>query len=284
MKILVVDSNYLAHRARFTTGGLSYNGEPTGVIYGFLNQVFSLGKKIRPDEVAFIWDSRKSLRRKRYPFYKNRTRDEGPDEDMLEAFGQFARLRREILPAIGFVNNFIQTGYEADDIIAKLVMEGPPEEYVTASSDADLFQLLDHMTMLSVPAARNKPEKIWTRSSFMKQYRIEPTDWVRVKQIAGCTSDCIPGIYGVGDATAVKYLRGNLKPDSKKYQAIAGGNAVIKRNEWLVKLPLPGTRLPVVKRSKFSSELLRMVAKRLGFKSLAKDRNRLDEWDAFYAK
>ena len=279
MKILIIDSNYLCHRAIHTTGPLSYRGMPTGVIFGFLNQLFTLGQAVRPDETVFIWDSRKSKRRKRYPFYKNRGHEE-PDSDLIAAFSQFSQLRCHILPELGFCNNFIQSGYEADDLIAKLVMEEPEPKFITASGDQDLYQLLDHTDMYSMP--KSVQIKQVTKRTFMEEYGIKPKDWVRVKQIAGCSSDTVPGIKGVGEATAIKYLLGQLKPESVKYKAIEAGRDIINRNEWLVKLPLPGTKKYEIDRCRFDKFRLRDLCKDLGFTKLFNDHNRLDEWNTYF--
>lgn len=279
MKILIIDSNYLCHRAIHTTGPLSYRGMPTGVIFGFLNQLFTLGQAVRPDNVVFIWDSRKSKRRKRYPFYKNRGHEE-PDADLIAAFSQFSKLRCHILPELGFCNNFIQSGYEADDLIAKLVMEEPEPKFITASGDQDLYQLLDHTDMYSMP--KSVQIKQVTKRTFTEEYGIKPKDWVRVKQIAGCSSDTVPGIKGVGEATAIKYLLGQLKPESVKYKAIEAGRDIINRNEWLVKLPLPGTKKYEIDRSSFDKFRLRDLYKELGFTKLFNDHNRLDEWQTYF--
>lgn len=281
MKILIIDSNYLCHRAIHTTGPLSYRGKPTGVIFGFLNQLFTLGQILRPDEVVFVWDSRKSKRRKRYPFYKDRGTQE-PDSDLIAAFSQFSQLRRHILPELGFCNNFIQSGYEADDLIAKLVMEEPEPSFVTASGDQDLYQLLDYTDMYSMP--KSVQIKQITNQIFTEKYGIKPKDWVRVKQIAGCSSDTVPGIDGVGEKTAIKYLLGQLKPESVKYKAIEAGQEIIKRNEWLVKLPLPGAKKYEINRSSFAKSQLRRLCKDLGFIKLLNDYNRLDEWNTYFGE
>jgi 5'-3' exonuclease len=244
-----------------------------------LNQLFTLGQAVRPDEVVFIWDSRKSKRKKRYPFYKNRDHEE-PDLDLIAAFSQFSKLRCHILPELGFCNNFIQSGYEADDLIAKLVMEEPEPKFITASGDQDLYQLLDRTDMYSMP--KSVQIKQVTKRTFTEEYGIKPKDWVRVKQIAGCSSDTVPGIKGVGEATAIKYLLGQLKPESVKYKAIEAGRDIINRNEWLVKLPLPGTKKYEIDRSSFDKFRLRDLCRDLGFTKLLNDYNRLDEWNTFF--
>ena len=278
-RILIIDSNYLCHRAIHTTGPLSHKGKPTGVIFGFLNQLYTLGQTVRPDEVVFVWDSRKSKRRQRYPFYKNRGHNE-PNEDLIAAFSQFSELRCHILPGLGFSNNFIQSGYEADDLIAKIVKEESEPKFITASGDQDLYQLLDYTEMFSM--SKSSHIKQMTKRIFTQEYGIKPLDWIKVKQIAGCPSDTVPGIKGVGEATAFKYILGQLNPESVKYKAIEAGRDIINRNEWLVKLPLPGTKKYEIDRSQFDKFRLRDLCKDLGFTKLLDDYNRLDEWNTYF--
>lgn len=274
-KVLILDSNNIGHRAHFTTGPLSYKGRPTGVIYGFLNQLLTLAKKTTPDEVVFTWDSRKSVRKEYYPFYKeNRKKEEGPDQAMLDAFAQFKQLRKEILPELGFANNFLQRGYEADDIIAALVQKDPKREFVVASSDDDLLQLLDFCDLYN-------PFKntIIRSEDFIEQYGVHPKDWAEVKKIAGCSGDGVPGVQGVGEKTAIQYLTGHLKETSKKYQAIQDAQDIIERNDWLVNLPLPGTEAPHIKRSRFDPIKMKTICNDLGFN---KTKNQLSEWEILF--
>jgi 5'-3' exonuclease len=63
-----------------------------------------------------------------------------------------------------------------------------------------------------------------------------------VKKIAGCNSDCVPGVQGVAEKTAIKYLTGDLKTTTKKYQDIVNNGEVIERNHKLVVLPFEGTQ------------------------------------------
>ena len=82
--------------------------------------------------------------------YKSGRRDpEGPSQELLDAFTQFEQLRKEILPRIGLVNNFHANGYEADDLIAKIVMDNPGRGII-CSSDEDLFQLLPYARMYNL--------------------------------------------------------------------------------------------------------------------------------------
>ena len=281
---VIVDSNYLCHRAWHTTGMLSYKDKPVGVIFGFLNQLFTIGKTLQPQNVIFCWDSRKSIRKHKYPFYKSKTLKQR-EADMSDAFPQFTELRKEILPKLGFPNNFMQPGYEADDLIAKIVRTNASNtsenrtKYIITSSDDDLLQLIDDCIIYNLGK-----DRIITEDDLLAEYGVTPSQWVEVKKIAGCKSDTVPGVPGVGEITAVKYLTGRLKPESKKYQAIElhGTKELYARKEWLVKLPLPGTKLPNIRQSKFSKKELVKLCDELGFTRLRNDPVKLDDWSFYF--
>jgi len=259
---------------------LSYKNKPIGVIFGFLNQLFSIGEALHPDNVVFCWDSRKSIRRHHYSFYKNRPQKDS-DPDMSEAFSQFNELREEILPQLGFCNNFVQAGHEADDIIAKIVQSKTQSEFIVASSDDDLLQLLDGCTIYNLGKSR-----IITKDDLYTEYGITPKQWIEVKILAGDTSDTVPGIPGIGEITAAKYLTGKLKPESKKRQDIEkyGTEELRDRNKWLMKLPLSTTKLPDIKQSGFNRRELIHLCKRLGFTHLQNDLVKLDLWHFIFQK
>ena len=150
--LLILDANFLAHRSKHAMKNqdLSHERQKTEVIFNFMQGLFALAELFEPRVWAFTWDSRKNFRKGIYPEYKaGRHSSEKSQEDIdLDsiAFPQFTRLRREIIPKLGFQNNFIQTGYEGDDIIASIVMKYSGEfgHATIAASDQDLFQLLGY--------------------------------------------------------------------------------------------------------------------------------------------
>jgi len=281
MKTVLIDSNYLCYKAWHTTGGLSYKDKPVGVIFGFLNQLFTIGETLHPDNIVFCWDSKKSIRRHHYPFYKNRPR-KADDRDMTDAFIQFKELRKEILPQLGFCNNYMQIGYETDDLIAKIAQTDIQSRFIIVSSDNDFLQLLDSSCIIYNPGEN----RIITKDDLFTEYGVTPKQWIKVKTIAGCNSDTVPGIKGIGEITAAKYLTGRLKPESKKYQDIKkyGTEALYKRNDWLVRLPLPGTKLPEIKQSGFNRDELVKLCDALGFSHLRNDSTKLDDWNLYFGR
>jgi len=274
---LFLDSNYLAHQARFCLNGLGYKNIATGVIFGFLSRVLSLAQKFQTNDISFFWDSKKSLRKRRHSFYKEKRHkdlSEEEDKELKEAFKQFAILRTEILPMIGFNNNFMMTGFEADDIIAKAVINSINIPIVV-TADEDLFQLLDYC-MVYNPTK----DEMMTKQILEMERNASPSDWIRMKQIAGCSSDNVPGVKGVGEKTALSYIHGALK-EGKKKKDIELSQDIIARNEWLVRLPLPGTPPIPFRADQLSLDMFQEVCGEYGLASFLED-DKWQEWENFF--
>jgi DNA polymerase-1 len=226
-------------------GDLSWNEKKVGVIFGFLRQILTLAKLFETNKFVFAWDSRSSIRIKMFPDYKKaRRREKSPDEEAFDnlTYDQFNKLREEIIPDIGFLNNFMQEGFEADDIIASVIHSNPSLKITIISTDEDLYQLLsDNVDMYSI-----KKKQLYTYLNLWKDYRISPVEWIDAKSIAGCSTDGVPGVPGVGEKTSCKYLSRALNPLHKTYRAIKDSTDLIERNRKLIQLPLEGTlRYPI---------------------------------------
>lgn len=259
---LIVDGNNLAYRECFSKGSLSYNGKPTGAILGVLQQILKL-TKIYPGEVFFCWDSRKSLRKDFYPNYKaNRGSREDIPEALQAVFSQIEELRESILPHCGYPNQFLQEGYEADDLVAALCRR--PGFHVIVSSDNDLFQCLGP----SVKLYNLGKKKEVTYKSFQEENGITPQQWIEVKAMAGDMGDNIPGIPGVGFITAIKHLLG--KGTEKLAKKVEIHAELIYRNRVLIKLPWPGAEFGEILQSKFNFDGFRKVCEDNGLDSLLK--------------
>ena len=237
-RTILIDSNYIGYKAALTTGFLQYDETKTGTMYGFFNQLFTLKKEYPNSNLVFFWDSKKSERKKIFPGYKNRKKDltEEEEQEWEKVFRQFNLLKNRILPWVGLNNQFRQRGYESDDLIAQYVFnKRKDEKVVVATADDDLLQLLDYCDIFNL--GKNK---LFTRKIFMDQWGIAPKQWGTVKQIAGCKSDTVPGVPGVAEKTAVKYLLGNMNKNTKTYKKIIENKKLIDFNAQLVILPFKG--------------------------------------------
>lgn len=245
---LLLDMNNLAYRMFHAIGNkLSYKDAPTGMIFGLMRDLTWLKGRFKTDQVAFCFDRGPPKRKEIWAGYKlkrnNRIKDElrrHPDKaDAIRIMrNQLAELQYKWLPQIGFNNVWSQEGYEADDILAKMAYEinDLDLDVTIVTSDQDLYQCLNGKTQVYNPLAK----KLVSLQSFYKQYEILPTMWPTVKAMAGCKSDNIPGIPGIGEKTALKYLRKEL-PEGNKFQRIQKGVERVNANYELVALPLEGT-------------------------------------------
>jgi len=276
MKRIIIDSNCIGSMALFTMSDLRFNELPTAVTYGFLRQLQTIFTELHSRNFIFTWDSRVSNRKEIFPEYKLKRKEDrtARERDIWElAYNQFNQLRTKYLPRMGFTNQFIAKGLEADDILAKVAKDYSNSIIVT--TDNDLLQCLGYADIWS-------PRKgiLITKETFEAEWGIHPDDWGRVKAIAGCNSDCVPGIQGVGEKTAVKYLLKKLKVDSKKYKSIVSplGQEIIARNKPLVILPFKDTPTFSLRANKYNFQGFEDVCRELGMVSLLSGRS-LHTWE-----
>ena len=271
---LIIDCHAICHAVKHTIGDLSYEEQKVGIIFGFMKQLLSLSTKFETNKFIFAWDSKKSYRRDIYPNYKSRKRRSEEEYKFDKfAFKQFIKLRLYVIPTIGFKNSFIQTGLEADDVIAAIT-KNYDRKFIIISGDNDLYQLLS--PTVSMYSTRAKKET--TQESFSEKWGVPPSKWVKVKQIAGCRSDTVKGIEGVAEKTAIKYLLGELGEKTKAYDRIEKGTKIIERNKTLVELPFEGTKIPKLT----DNEILSFagfieITNKYGFHSMQQI-NEVDKW------
>lgn len=247
--LLVFDVHNLCYRAWHALPALSSGSRFTEVVFGFLRSVELLSNEYATRDFAFCFDHTVSIRKEIFPDYKSRRRDKlTPEECKARArlAEQINRLRQDYLPQAGCLNVYQQHGVESDDLMAAIARRFsliPNTEIVLVSSDNDLFQCLSENVMIHLPGKRGSEARV-THKSFLKKYGLQPHQWAHVKAIAGCKTDSVPGVPGVGEVTALKYIRGELVTTSTAYHKIRSpqAQAVIRRNRQLVELPLPECR------------------------------------------
>ncbi len=284
MRPIIVDANNWCFIQYHAFGGkLSYDEQQTGILWGFFSQIIRMAKRFESSRFIFCWDSRKSHRKLFFPEYKanRQAKTEEVPVDMTEVYAQFELLRKELLPEFGFKNIYLQPGYEADDLMASLVnylslaLAFGAERPVIVSTDKDLYQLLNVCDVY-----RPVTKELITADSFTDFYTVRPSQWVDVKAMAGDTSDDVPGIKGVGEKTAIKYIRGELKEKAKVYAKIVSpkGQAIVTRNMKLMELPWDGTDVfdPVDGEEFHLDDFLR-ICDRYQFLSFQKT-DALNEW------
>ncbi len=250
---------------------MDHSEKPTNVVYSFLKETVKLIEKHQADRIVFCFDTKENKRCKmdcRYKSGRKKKRKE-LDEDQKQKqrglFQQIDGLRKKHLKRAGFRNIFFQDGYEADDLIATTVKSiKKTDEAIIVSADHDLYQLLNDNVSIW-----NTRTKI-TLASFHLEYGIIPSRFGKLKAIAGCSSDDVQGIVGVGEKTAAAYLRGELKPGSKALELINAGKKRIKANRRLVELPLQGTEIYKIRKDRVTQKKWQSLMSQLGMQSIMK--------------
>jgi len=217
MKRLIIDSNNLGYAAHYSVGGLSSDGNRTGVIYGFLKKILFLAETFDTNQFIFCWDSKHNFRKKFYPKYKGNRWKNLTDEQKKERVivrQQFKELRRKVLPELGFKNNYVQWGFESDDLMASIVYDNTylkDNDFIMVTSDNDMYQCLNFCSIYNL-----QKNESFTKDDFIKKYKIMPEQWALAKAIGGCDSDNVKAVNDVADpkketSRALSYIRGELK-------------------------------------------------------------------------
>ncbi|PWG60821.1 DNA polymerase I [Bifidobacterium catulorum] len=204
-RLLVVDGHSLAFRAYFALPVENFSTESglaTNAVWGFANMLSRVILDERPTHVAVAFDVKGgTFRNELLPQYKG-TRDAAP-EDLLEQLPVI----QDMLKALG-VTYIEKPGYEGDDVIGSLASMGEDSGFDTLvlSGDRDAFQLIDDKITVLYPGHHFKDLKHMTPQSVEEKYKVSPRQYPDLAALRGETADNIPGVPGVGDGFAAKWL------------------------------------------------------------------------------
>ncbi|MEU8518469.1 DNA polymerase I [Streptomyces sp. NBC_01216] len=204
-RLLLMDGHSLAYRAFFALPAENFTtatGQPTNAIYGFASMLANTLRDEAPTHFAVAFDvSRKTWRSEEFPEYKA-NRSKTPDE-----FKGQVELIGELLDAM-HVERFAVEGFEADDVIATLATRAEAEgfEVLIVTGDRDSFQLItDHVTVL-YPTKGVSELTRFTPGKVEEKYGLTPRQYPDFAALRGDPSDNLPGIPGVGEKTAAKWI------------------------------------------------------------------------------
>ncbi|WP_326631111.1 MULTISPECIES: DNA polymerase I [unclassified Streptomyces] len=204
-RLLLMDGHSLAYRAffalpaeNFTTGA----GQPTNAVYGFASMLANTLRDEAPTHFAVAFDvSRRTWRSQEFPEYKA-NRSKTPDE-----FKGQVELIGELLDAM-HADRFAVDGFEADDVIATLATQAEAAgfEVLIVTGDRDSFQLItDNVTVL-YPTKGVSELTRFTPEKVEEKYGLTPQQYPDFAALRGDPSDNLPGIPGVGEKTAAKWI------------------------------------------------------------------------------
>ena len=202
---MLVDGHSMAFRAFFalpTDNFSTTGGQFTNAVYGFLSMLANLLAEEKPTHVAVAFDvGRKTFRTDKFPEYKAQ-REKTPEE-----FRGQVPLLQQVLKEMGIVT-LEKENYEADDIIATLATEALPEGFETliVTGDRDALQLVNDATTVLYPMRGVSTLHRFTPEAVKEKYGLTPAQYPDFAALRGDPSDNLPGVPGVGEKTAQKWI------------------------------------------------------------------------------
>jgi DNA polymerase-1 len=203
--LMLLDGNSLAFRAFYalpaenfkTQGGLT-----TNAVYGFTAMLINLMRDEKPTHMGAAFDvSRQTFRKEKYPEYKE-GRSATPDE-----FRGQIDITKEVLGALG-ITVLAEAGFEADDIIATLATQAEQAGYrvLVVTGDRDALQLVSDDVTVLYPIKGVSELTRFTPDAVQAKYGLTPAQYPDFAALRGDPSDNLPGIPGVGEKTATKWI------------------------------------------------------------------------------
>ena len=206
-KLFLLDGFALIYRAYFAFAQnprINSKGLDTSAMFGFTNTLNEVIQKEKPSHIAVVFDrSAPTERHIEYPQYKAQ-REAMPDgirdalhyiDKLLEAFN---------------IPKLYKDGFEADDVIGTLAKKAEQKGYTIymMTSDKDFAQLVSENIFMYRPGNKWQPTTIWGIPQVLEKFNVARVDQViDFLGMMGDAADNIPGIPGVVEKTAQKFLK-----------------------------------------------------------------------------
>ena len=202
---LLLDTYSLFFRAFHALPPMSTRaGEPTSALYGLSSLLLKLLREQKGAALAFALDApQATFRHEQFDEYKA-----GRPATPSALSAQFGRLR-ELLDAFA-VPTFRCPGFEADDVLATLAKrarEAATPAWVV-SGDRDLLQLARGSVRVHFVGRRGKDALVYDEAAVVARFGVAPEFLPSYVALLGDPSDNLPGVPGIGAATAQKLLVG----------------------------------------------------------------------------
>ena len=206
-RLYLLDAYALIFRGYFAfikNPRINSKGMDTSAIMGFMNALMDVIKREKPDHLAVAFDKGGSTYRyEMYQEYKAH-RDETP-----EAIKIAVPYIQELLKAM-HIPIIEVAGFEADDLIGTLAKQAEKEDFKVfmVTPDKDFAQLVSENIFMYKPARMGNDIEIWGIPEVLARFEIErPEQVIDFLGMMGDAADNIPGLPGVGEKTAKKFLK-----------------------------------------------------------------------------
>lgn len=183
---------------------ITSTGIDTSAIFGFTNSLIELIRRERPSHLAVVFDvGQASVRTDDFAEYKA-NRSETPEAIKIAIPYIHRILEAMHIPYLGV------EGYEADDVIGTISCKAEKEGYTTfmVTPDKDFAQLVTDKVKIYKPSLKGSEIEILGVEEVKAKYEIEdPKQVIDFLAMMGDAVDNIPGLEGVGEKTAMKFLK-----------------------------------------------------------------------------
>ena len=223
---------YRGYYAFIKNPRINSKGTDTSAILGFMNSLFEIIRTQNPDYLAVAFDKGGSVTRSEmFEEYKS-NRDKTP-EPILVAIPYI----KEILEGMK-IPILEKEGFEADDIIGTVAKDAEENNFKVymVTPDKDFAQLVSDNIFLCKPARMGNSMEIWGVDEVKDKFEVESPDQViDYLGMMGDSVDNIPGLPGVGDKTAKKFIKqyGSLENLLQNAHEVTGklGEKIIENKE-----------------------------------------------------
>ncbi len=206
-RLYLLDAYALIFRGYFAfikNPRINSKGMDTSAIMGFMNALMDVIKREKPDHLAVAFDKGGSTYRyEMYQEYKAH-RDETPEAIKIAVPYIQDLLKAMHIPIIEVA------GFEADDLIGTLAKQAEKEDFKVymVTPDKDFAQLVSENIFMYKPARMGNDIEIWGVPEVLAKFEIErPEQVIDFLGMMGDAADNIPGLPGVGEKTAKKFLK-----------------------------------------------------------------------------
>lgn len=183
---------------------INSQGVDTSAIYGFMNSLLDVIRRERPDHLAVCFDKGGSVTRTELFTDYKANRDETPEAIRIAVPYIQSILKDMHIPVIE------KEGFEADDIIGTLAKQAEKEGFQTymVTPDKDFAQLVSDNIFMYRPARMGNGIEIWGIPEVQAKFEVDrPEQVIDYLGMMGDAVDNIPGLPGVGDKTAKKFIK-----------------------------------------------------------------------------
>ena len=206
-KLFLLDAYALIYRGYYAfikNPRINSKGTDTSAILGFMNSLLEIIRTQKPDYLAVAFDKGGSITRSEmFTEYKS-NRDKTPEPIILAI-----PYIKDILNAMK-IPILEKEGYEADDVIGTVAKDAEDKNFKVymVTPDKDFAQLVSDNIFLCKPARMGNSMEIWGVDEVKDKFEIDnPEQVIDYLGMMGDSVDNIPGLPGVGDKTAKKFIK-----------------------------------------------------------------------------